>query len=164
MVKREFLCRTPEETAALGFNFGNLLPAGSVVLLYGNLGAGKTLFVKGIAKAFGIEESDVSSPSFSLVNQYSTGDPGSATIYHIDLWRLSPGADFDIEISLGEILDLENAIVLIEWGDRLENYEINGTVFEVFIKGEGEEPRRIEITAAEEAFFWNMGAGEAECG
>ncbi|MER3431125.1 MAG: tRNA (adenosine(37)-N6)-threonylcarbamoyltransferase complex ATPase subunit type 1 TsaE [Blastocatellia bacterium] len=164
MVRKEFLCETPEKTAALGFALGNLIDKGSVVLLSGGLGAGKTLFAKGIAKALGIDENEVSSPSFSLVNRYSGSKIENTEIYHIDLWRLGPDSDFDLEIGLSEILDMENAIVLIEWSEHLGNYELGGKVFRVIIKGEGEEPRIIQIIAAEREFFAKMGAGETRCG
>lgn len=163
-MRKEFLCETPEKTAALGFALGNLIVKGSVVLLSGGLGAGKTLFAKGIAKALGIDENEVSSPSFSLVNRYSGSKIENTEIYHIDLWRLGPDSDFDLEIGLSEILDMENAIVLIEWSEHLGNYELGGKVFRVIIKGEGEEPRIIQIIAAEREFFAKMGAGETRCG
>jgi tRNA threonylcarbamoyladenosine biosynthesis protein TsaE len=146
-MEKVFLCDSPEETAELASKFGKFLSAGDVVLFTGDLGAGKTLFVKGIARALGVSEEDVSSPSFSLVNRYSTDN---LDLFHIDLWRLSPNADFDLEIGLGEILEAENAVVLIEWAERLGLYPVSGRVFYIQIKGEGNDPRQIRIISHRE--------------
>lgn len=138
----EILSHSPEATAALAEYFGGFLRAGDVVLLFGGLGAGKTLFVRGVAKAAGIDEDEVSSPSFSLVNRYAAAN---LDIYHIDLWRLSEEADFDVEIGLSEIFQAENCIVFIEWAERLGSYPIPPDAIRVAIAGDGDSPRRIRI-------------------
>src|SRR5437870_13857119 len=88
------------------------------ILLYGDLGAGKTLFAKGLADGFGVADvDDVSSPTFTLINQYS----GRMKIYHIDLYRIETGA-LD-GLGLEEILNDSNAAVIIEGADRLGSFE-----------------------------------------
>src|SRR5678815_1160084 len=88
------------------------------ILLYGDLGAGKTLFAKGLADGFGVEDvNEVSSPTFTLINQYS----GRTRIYHIDLYRIETGA---LEgLGLDEIFDDPNAFVIVEWAERLGKFE-----------------------------------------
>jgi tRNA threonylcarbamoyladenosine biosynthesis protein TsaE len=78
-----------EETFEVGARVGARLAGGEVLLLHGTLGAGKTVFVKGLAAGLGIDVDEVSSPSFTLVNRY---DGGRLTLYHIDLYRLDEGA------------------------------------------------------------------------
>jgi tRNA threonylcarbamoyladenosine biosynthesis protein TsaE len=79
----EFISRSEQETFELGFDIGKQLSGGEIILLSGPLGAGKTLLVKGMAHALGVDEDDVSSPSFTLVNPYD----GRLRLYHIDLYR-----------------------------------------------------------------------------
>ena len=80
-----FICNTPEQTFDLGEKFSRELRGGDVVLLSGELGAGKTLFAKGILHGLGYDADEVTSPSFTLVNLYKTN---GLDVYHIDLWRL----------------------------------------------------------------------------
>ena len=114
-----------------------LLPAH--ILLYGELGAGKTLFTKGLADGFGVEDiDDVTSPTFTLINHYS----GRVPIYHIDLYRIEPGA-LD-GLGLEEIFDDPNAAVIIEWADRLGSFETPGAV-RVFLSYVDEHSRKIDV-------------------
>lgn len=136
-------CASPEATYGIGRAFGERLVAGDVVLFDGGLGAGKTLFVKGVAEALGYDPDEVTSPSFSLVNLYPTGE---INIYHIDLWRLDEGIDAAAAVGLGEILDEPNAIVLIEWADRIGGRTFEREPYYVSISGDGDDPRTIRIT------------------
>ena len=101
------------ETAAVGRSIAGGLPAGAVVLLSGDLGAGKTAFVRGLAEGLGIDPAEVSSPTFSLIQRYSGG---RLVLYHVDLYRLR-AIEVD-EIGLEE-LALEGGVMAIEWPDRL---------------------------------------------
>ena len=85
MKDRSVVCDSPEETFEFGAQIGCELSGGDVVLLYGGLGAGKTLLTKGVLNALDFDIDEVTSPSFSLVNLYKTS---SFDVYHIDLWRL----------------------------------------------------------------------------
>jgi tRNA threonylcarbamoyladenosine biosynthesis protein TsaE len=108
---RIFHTQSEEETIALGVKLAAELPAKAVVLLIGNLGAGKTTLAKGIVEGLGAAHPDeVSSPTFTLIHEYGAG------VYHIDLYRLDR-ADQVAGIGLDEILERQ-AVVLIEWGER----------------------------------------------
>ncbi|CAN5667924.1 tRNA (adenosine(37)-N6)-threonylcarbamoyltransferase complex ATPase subunit type 1 TsaE [soil metagenome] len=135
-------CETPEETFELGELLGGRLRGGDAVLLHGGLGAGKTLFTKGILSALGFDVDEVTSPSFTLVNLYRAED---LDVYHIDLWRIDEGGDAAFGVGLDEIVEQENAVVVIEWAERLGNYRFLSRVFDVTIRGDGDEPREIEI-------------------
>ena len=111
MKSRIFHTQSEEETVALGVKLAAELPAKAVVLLIGNLGAGKTTLAKGIVEGLGAAHPDeVSSPTFTLIHEYGAG------VYHIDLYRLDR-ADQVAGIGLDEILERQ-AVVLIEWGER----------------------------------------------
>src|SRR5438270_8553014 len=94
------IARLPEETFELGREIGASLKAGDVVLLYGGLGAGKTLLTKGILDALEYDVDEVTSPSFSLVNLYNTPQ---CDVYHVDLWRVEEGHDAVTSVGLDEI-------------------------------------------------------------
>src|SRR2546428_10563225 len=99
----ELVTRSPEETFALARRIGEQLKGGEIFLLTGELGAGKTLFAKGMAAGLGIDPEDVTSPSFTLVNIHQ----GRLRFYHIDLYRLD--GDLLPDPGLEEILDEDNA-------------------------------------------------------
>ena len=107
---------TPEETFDLGEKLGESLQGGEVILLSGGLGAGKTLFTKGILYALDFDIDEVTSPSFTLVNLYKA----KFDVYHIDFWRLDENSDVAFAVGLGEILEDETVIVIIEWSERLK--------------------------------------------
>ena len=134
----------PEETYNLGKQFGEKLAGGEILLLSGPLGAGKTIFVKGIASALGVDRDEVTSPSFTLVNPYD----GRLKLFHIDLYRLDEGAFAAHAVDLDELLRDENAVIVIEWAERLGRYPLPGNVWRVKISGDGDDPRRISIDSA----------------
>ena len=104
--------RSEEETIELGRRIAATLPPRAVVLLIGNLGAGKTTLAKGIVAGLGVAPpEEVSSPTFTLIHEY-----GGGRVYHVDLYRLDRPEDV-ATIGLDEILD-RDAVVLIEWGER----------------------------------------------
>lgn len=138
----KFTCETPEETFALGEKLGESLRGGEIVLLYGGLGAGKTLFTKGILYALRFDVDEVTSPSFTLVNLYKTE---KFNIYHIDLWRLDKNTDVIRAVGLDEILEDETAIVIVEWSEKLKNKSFPNKTIRVEIKGDGEEERQLRI-------------------
>ena len=110
-------------------------------MLSGALGAGKTIFVKGIAAGLGIDKEEVTSPSFTLVNPYQ----GRLTLYHIDLYRLEPGASAAHAVDLDELLTNEKAVIVIEWAERLGKYRWPESVWRIGISGDGEDPRTVSI-------------------
>jgi tRNA threonylcarbamoyladenosine biosynthesis protein TsaE len=108
----EFVTHSPEETFELARCIGQQLRGGEVFLLKGDLGAGKTVFAKGLAAGLGIDPSDVTSPSFTLVNIHE----GRLRFYHIDLYRLEHAVH---DLGLDEIFLDQGGITAIEWADRL---------------------------------------------
>lgn len=105
--------RSEEETAALAQELAANLEAGNVILLSGNLGAGKTAFVRGLAAGLGADPEEVSSPTFTLVHEYRGG---RLTLYHADLYRLERVATEDLGL---EEMGVRDGVLAIEWPDRL---------------------------------------------
>ncbi len=102
----------PEETRRLARDLASKISKGTTILLYGELGAGKTTFVQGLAEGLGVpEEVYVSSPTFSLINEY----PGRQKLYHVDLYRLAPEEVEDL--GLPELAS--QGVMVIEWAERL---------------------------------------------
>jgi tRNA threonylcarbamoyladenosine biosynthesis protein TsaE len=141
----EFISRAPEETFEAGRRVGSRLAGGEILLLSGPLGAGKTVFVKGLAAGLGLDAAEVSSPSFTLVNRHAGG---RLLLYHLDLYRLAEGPAAAHAVELDELLADERAVVVIEWAERLGRYRLPPSVWRVHIEGDGEDPRRIRITGA----------------
>jgi len=142
----DWTSRSPEETFEAGRRVGLRLAGGEILLLSGPLGAGKTVFVKGLAAALGLDPAEVSSPSFTLVNRHSQG---RLLLYHIDLYRLDEGATAAHAVDLDELLSDERAVIVIEWAERMGRYPLPSPVWRVRIEGDGEEVRRIQITRAD---------------
>lgn len=143
----EWISRGPDETQERGERFGSTLRGGEVLLLSGQLGAGKTLFAKGVAVSLGVAEDEVTSPSFTLVNLYE----GRLKLYHIDLYRLNEGAQAAHAVDLDELLMDESAVVIIEWAERMGAYPLPEPVWRIRITGDGDEPRTISISSQREA-------------
>jgi tRNA threonylcarbamoyladenosine biosynthesis protein TsaE len=113
-VAGQFITRAAEDTFALGERVGREARGRTVLLLTGDLGAGKTVFAKGVAAGLGIDPRDVTSPTFTLINVYE----GRLRLFHIDLYRLDHGACR--ELGLEEIFEEERAVTIIEWAERLD--------------------------------------------
>jgi tRNA threonylcarbamoyladenosine biosynthesis protein TsaE len=125
------------ETIALARSLGVQLPPGTTILLYGDLGAGKTAFVRGLAEGLGADPNEVSSPTFTLIQEYA----GRTRLFHADLYRLSP-AEAD-DLGLDELAGGEG-VLAIEWADRLAR-PIPGALA-VRITDRGADVREIEIS------------------
>src|SRR5467141_226946 len=133
------ICQSEEQTYAAAKELAGSLKIPAHVLLYGELGAGKTVFAKGLADGLGVRDVDeVSSPTFTLVNQYS----GRVRIYHIDLYRIETGA-LD-GLGLEEIFDDPNAAVIVEWAERLGKFETPGAI-RVFLSYVDDHSRKIDV-------------------
>jgi tRNA threonylcarbamoyladenosine biosynthesis protein TsaE len=126
-----------DETQRIGYLLGKSLKPNSVVCLYGELGAGKTIMTKGIATAFGIDERDVGSASFVLIAEHE----GSLPFYHIDLYRLTQNETH--ELGLYEYF-FKNGVCVIEWAERAED-ELPDDVISVKISALNHDSREIEI-------------------
>ena len=128
-----------EETISLGERLAGELPRRGVVLLIGNLGAGKTTLAKGIVRGRGAAEpDDVSSPTFTLIHEYGN----AATVYHIDLYRLDEAQQV-ATLGLDEIFD-RDALVLIEWGERFPQL-MPAVRTEIYLRATGDDEREIEV-------------------
>lgn len=137
----EALSHSEDETLALAAAFAVSLKPGDAVALHGPLGAGKTLFSRGVARALGYE-GPVSSPSYALVHEYA----GRVPIYHMDLYRLAPGADWE-EIGLSHYLD-GRGICLVEWPERLpEGWSPFTHAVTLELAADSETERRVKISA-----------------
>jgi len=124
-------------TGTVGESLARALQPGDVVLLYGDLGAGKTAFVRGMARGVGANADDVSSPTFTIVQEYAGT---SLTLYHVDLYRLEPAEIDDLGL---EDLVAGDGVVAIEWADRWRGRPDDVT--EVRIEDTGEDRRKIQI-------------------
>jgi tRNA threonylcarbamoyladenosine biosynthesis protein TsaE len=142
MDQREFITHSPEETIALGRTLVTLLAPPKIVLLRGDLGAGKTTLVKGIAAAFGAaSEDDVTSPTFTLVHEYR--GPG-ANLYHIDLYRVDTPRQLET-LGLDDLIS-ERSILLIEWGEKFPRFVRERDV-EIALERAGDSAREIRVTS-----------------
>lgn len=128
-----------QETAALGRELASTLHAGWVVLLSGDLGAGKTAFVRGLAEGLGVSSDEVSSPTFTLIQEYRGG---RLPLLHVDLYRLNDPREID-DLGLDELG--EEAVVAIEWADKLPRPTTPAVTVRI-THGEG-DVRRIELTS-----------------
>lgn len=130
-----------DETAAAGEHLARTLKPGDVVLLYGDLGAGKTAFVRGMACGLGVDPHEVSSPTFTIVQQYTGGGP---TLYHVDLYRLE--SDEIDDLGLDDLVS-GNGVVAIEWADRWRGRPDD--VIEVRLAELGDNQRSIDIRTSQ---------------
>lgn len=136
---REFHTRSPEQTIAAGRQLTENLKPGKLIILHGDLGAGKTTLVKGIAEGFeAAQEEEVTSPTFTLVHEYRGP---AVTLFHIDLYRI----DTERELSTVGIDDLRaepGSILLVEWGEKFEEVQAQSDG-KILIEKTGDNDRRI---------------------
>jgi tRNA threonylcarbamoyladenosine biosynthesis protein TsaE len=137
---KTFTTHSAEETTELGRKLSAEIKPGSVVLLRGDLGAGKTTLVKGIAEGFqAAEAEDVTSPTFTLIHEYRGQQ---VTLFHIDLYRIDTQRELDT-LALDDLMTPQS-ILLIEWGEKFERFVKERDV-EIGIEHLGGDERRIEI-------------------
>jgi tRNA threonylcarbamoyladenosine biosynthesis protein TsaE len=111
----EYRTESAEETFELAFAIGERLAGGEIFLLRGDLGAGKTVFTKGLAAGLEIDPAEVTSPTFTLVNRHE----GRLNLYHLDLYRLEDATTVLHDLGWEEMLDDRRAVIVIEWPERL---------------------------------------------
>jgi tRNA threonylcarbamoyladenosine biosynthesis protein TsaE len=139
---REFETHAHDQTVALGCAIGRRMNHGLVLLLFGDLGSGKTAFAQGLAGGLDVPESCiVTSPTYTLVNEY----PGRLPFYHVDLYRLPTPVDPD-EIGLLDLFD-EDGIIAVEWAQRLHPEDQPARRVELFFTVTGDTSRSIRIIA-----------------
>lgn len=136
----EFITHSAEETFELAYRIGESLTVSTVFLLRGELGAGKTVFAKGLAAGLEIDPAEVNSPTFTIVNQLD----GRMRFYHLDLYRLSGSLEELRELGWEEMIEEENAVMVIEWPERLGKRR-PPNAYRVEISDLGGDSRRIVI-------------------
>jgi tRNA threonylcarbamoyladenosine biosynthesis protein TsaE len=142
MSTREITTHAPEETIAFGRTLTGLLAPPKLVLLRGDLGAGKTTLIKGIAAAFdAASEEDVTSPTFTLVHEYRGP---TANLYHIDLYRVDTARQLET-LGLDDLI-ADNSILLIEWGEKFPRFVRDRDV-EIILERVGDNDRRIQVSS-----------------
>ncbi len=136
-----FTTNSAEETTALGRKLVEHLKPPKLVLLRGELGAGKTTLIKGIAEGFhAAAQEDVTSPTFTLIHEYRGA---KVAVYHIDLYRVDTPREL-MTLGIDDLFD-DNAVLLIEWGDKFERFRRERDV-EIAIERTGENSRKILLT------------------
>ena len=126
------------ETVEVGYTLGKVLESGDIVCLTGDIGAGKTVLTKGIAKSLGVEEM-ITSPTFTIVNEYL----GDTNLYHFDVYRLQNGEDF-IEVGFEHYLT-KDGVIVIEWSEIVEDVLPDDKIVISIERAEEENMRSIRI-------------------
>ena len=140
-MRSEHITHSAEETVALGRELAPTLTNARLVLLRGDLGAGKTTLVKGIAEGLNAaSQDDVTSPTFTLVHEYRGPE---VSIYHVDLYRIDTPRELDT-LGMDELLAEPGNLVLLEWGEKFPRFERERDV-EIRIERSGEQERKIVV-------------------
>lgn len=143
MATQEFTTHSAEETITLGRSLAGVLAPPKLVLLSGDLGAGKTTLVKGIAEAFqAASADDVTSPTFTLVHEYRGP---AVNLYHIDLYRIDTPRQLET-LGLDDLI-ADDSVLLIEWGEKFPHLRRDRDV-EIALERVGQEGRRIRLTTS----------------
>lgn len=141
----EYITASAEGTFDLAVAIAEKLRGGEIFLLQGDLGAGKTVFAKGLGAGLGIDPADVNSPTFTLVNRHE----GRLCLWHLDLYRLDDGSAALHDLGWEEMLDDPRAVIVIEWPERLGRMRLPDR-YVVEICDLGGESRRISLVYIEE--------------
>jgi tRNA threonylcarbamoyladenosine biosynthesis protein TsaE len=138
-------CATAEDTKVAGEAFAHFLRPGDIVLLTGQLGAGKTTFVQGVARGLGVRER-VTSPTFTMVREHAcVNDLAIVTLHHADVYRVGSIGEVD-ELALGELVE-ESAVALVEWGDIASSVFGRDVLLVAFLLDDG-DGRSLEVSGA----------------
>jgi len=146
---KKYISRSPHETIDIGFRLGKSLRSGDVIGLYGELGAGKTTMVKGIARAFGIDDREIVSASFTIIVEYHTTPPFS----HIDLYRIEKDDEL-AELGLWDHIG-EDSVSVIEWAEKAEK-GLPEDIIKVRLKSIDEHMREITVEGEDEKNWDNL--------
>ena len=144
-----FTSNSSDETKNIGYQIGKLLRPGNVVGLYGELGSGKTMLIKGIARALGINEREIMSASFTIIAEYNT----IPHFNHIDLYRVEKESELD-EIGLWDHIR-NDTISVIEWAEKIDK-ELPHDTIRVRLKSLGVNIREITVEGKDEKHWNNM--------
>src|SRR5262245_60282563 len=136
----QFATRSAEETFDLAYSIGEAISEPAVFLLQGDLGAGKTVFAKCLGAGLDIDPAEVNSPTFTMVNRHD----GRMRLYHLDLYRIAGGANEVYDLGLEEMLEEPDAVVVIEWPERLGAFAIPNA-YRVVIDDLGGDERSVSV-------------------
>lgn len=137
-----FITHSPEETISIAEKIGKLLKAGDCIAYYGDLGAGKTTFTRGIAKGLGLPD-EVSSPTFAIVNEYH--GKGSISLYHFDMYRI--GSSDELETTGFYDYPMEESVFAVEWSENIEDV-FPKDVIRIKMERVSDDTRKITIETA----------------
>ena len=144
MTTREYITHSAEETIALGRELAPTLKNARMVILRGDLGAGKTTLVKGIAEGLqAAQRDDITSPTFTLIHEFRGPE---VTLYHVDLYRIETERELQT-LGLDELFAEPGNLVLLEWGEKFPRFQRERDV-EIAIERRGEQERRIRVDGA----------------
>jgi len=148
MASRSYLTRSPEETIELGRRLASELQPPVLVVLLGDLGAGKTTLTKGIVAGLGAApEEEVTSPTFTLIHEYGGAKRGAPRVYHVDLYRIENARELET-LGLEDLL-AERAVVIVEWGEKLgpalRQLAPGRPVVEIHLSAPSDTERRIVV-------------------
>ena len=143
MSAAEYITRSADETISLGRELASRLKDLRMVILHGDLGAGKTTLVKGIAEGLkAASQDDVTSPTFTLIHEYRGLD---VTLYHVDLYRIDTQRELET-LGLDELLAEDRNLVLIEWGEKFPRLTTECDAV-IRIERAGETKRKVRLTS-----------------
>ncbi|MEX0928244.1 MAG: tRNA (adenosine(37)-N6)-threonylcarbamoyltransferase complex ATPase subunit type 1 TsaE [Balneolales bacterium] len=138
-VQKTYVSTSPDDTLSIGRSIAGLLKPGDAVCLFGELGAGKTHLAKGIASGFGVDQDEVQSPTFSIINEYQ----GSTPVYHFDFYRIKSAAEA-VRLGLDEYF-YGQGVCLIEWPSKIREYLPEHFV-QIHLKHKNATTREILVT------------------
>lgn len=144
-----FISNSSDDTKNFGYQIGKCLSPGNVVGLYGELGSGKTVLVKGIARAFGIDEKEIMSASFTIIAEYNT-DP---RFNHIDLYRIKEESEIG-ELGLWDCMR-NDTVSVIEWAEKID-HELPDDAIKIKFRSLGENIREITVEGRDEKYWNNL--------
>lgn len=144
-MKRQYITTNEKETLALGEKIAKTLKGGEIIGLEGELGAGKTILAKGIAKSLGVKK-NITSPTFILMRVYGIKNPKLKirNLAHVDAYRLEDSQEL-LDIGLNEYLNDKNSIIIIEWADKIKNIFKGKEYLQIKIKSGKNNIRNIII-------------------
>ncbi len=134
----EFLSISEEETKRIASQLAEQLNGDEVILIYGSLASGKTVFVKGLARGLGIDENLVSSPTFTIMNIYA----GKSLLFHLDLYRLEDPGEMDF-LGIEDFLGM--GVLAVEWGEKAEKAPWAKNAIRVYLEQISEKERKIKV-------------------
>jgi tRNA threonylcarbamoyladenosine biosynthesis protein TsaE len=137
----EYLSNSNEQTLEIGQQIASTLVGGDILLMYGDLGAGKTTLTKGIAKGLGVDN-DITSPTFTLMNMYPVDVGNIKQLVHIDTYRMEDAQEL-LDIGVEDYLGSPDTVTIIEWPEKIESLLTGKNIKKIFLEHLGEEKRNI---------------------